>query len=76
MITFFDQIAILGFLACCQSPLIMHNLVHAAANIEAIDRRTYRTKVLKLEVVTYEWLMASRVLIHHMTAWNVLSLAD
>ena len=54
----------------------MHNLVHAAANIEAIDRCTYGTKVLKLEVVTYEWLMASRVLIHRMIAWNILSLAD
>ena len=54
----------------------MNNLVHAAANIGAIDRRTYATKVLKLEVVTYEWLMASRVLIHRMIAWNMLSLAD
>ena len=50
---------------------ITRDLVHAAAHMEGICGHAPATKILKLEVTSYLWCLASRrTLIHRTIPWN------
>ena len=53
---------------------ITHNLANAAAHMEGVCGDAPATKILKLEVTSYLWCLASRrTLIHWAIPWNRLS---
>ena len=50
---------------------ITHDLVHAAAHMEGVCGHAPAAKILKLEVTSYPWCLASRgTLIHWTIPWN------